>query len=101
RPSTRGGGARGPPSVRILSPPSDLPDELRGPPPPRSGGLMTLLRFMRRHGMVNLKYGRRVNPPGFLKLRLRSRLRLDGLAFVGPVCSLEVGPRATIELGRW
>src|SRR5215216_3270397 len=75
--------------------------ELRGPPPPRRGGLLTLLRFMRRHGMLNLKYGRLIVRLGFLKLRLRSRLRLDGLAFVGPGCSIEVGPRATLELGRW
>ena len=32
-------------------------------------------------------------PPG--------RLRLDGLAFVGPRCSLEVRKGATLELGRW
>jgi acetyltransferase-like isoleucine patch superfamily enzyme len=85
----------------ILAPPSDLPDELRGPPPPRGGGLVALLRFMRRHGMLNHKYGRLIVRLGFVKLRLRSRLRLDGLAFIGPGCSLEVGPRATLELGRW
>ena len=51
--------------------------------------------------MLNLKYGRLIVRLGFVKLRLRSRLRLDGLAFIGPGCSLEVGPRATLELGRW
>jgi len=56
---------------------------------------------MRRHGMLNLKYGRIIARLGLVKLRLRSRLRLDGLAFIGPGCSLEVGPRATLELGRW
>src|SRR3954447_16676431 len=71
------------------------------PPPPRHGGLLTLLRFMRRHGMLNLKYARLIVRLGFVKLRLRSRLRLDGIAFVGPGCSLEVGPNATLELGRW
>jgi len=75
--------------------------ELRGPPPPRYGGPITLIRFMRRHGMLNLKYGRLIVRLAFVKLRLGSRLRLDGLAFVGPGCSLEVGPRATLELGRW
>ncbi len=45
-------------SEPIAAPPSDLPLELRGPPPPRSGGLLTLLRFMRRKGMLNAKYGR-------------------------------------------
>jgi acetyltransferase-like isoleucine patch superfamily enzyme len=85
----------------IASPPSDLPEELRGPPPPRSGGLLALLRFMRRKGMLNLKYGRLIARLGLIKLRLRSRLLLDGLAFVGPGCSLEVGKRATLEIGRW
>jgi acetyltransferase-like isoleucine patch superfamily enzyme len=85
----------------IAAPPSDLPEELRGPPPPRSGGLLALLRFMRRKGMLNLKYGRLIARLGLIKLRLRSRLLLDGLAFVGPGCSLEVGKRATLEIGRW
>jgi len=85
----------------IASPPSDLPEELRGAPPPRSGGLLALLRFMRRKGMLNLKYGRLIARLGLIKLRLRSRLLLDGLAFVGPGCSLEVGKRATLEIGRW
>jgi acetyltransferase-like isoleucine patch superfamily enzyme len=75
----------------IAAPPSELP-EFRGPPPPRHGGLLTLLRFLRRHGMLNLTYGRLV---------VRSRLRLDGLAFIGPGCSLEVKTGATLELGRW
>jgi len=85
----------------IAAPPSDLPEELRGPPPPRHGGLLTLLRFMRRHGMLNVKYARLIARLGLAKLRLRSRLLLDGLAFVGPGCSLEVKKGATLELGRW
>jgi len=85
----------------IAAPPSDVPEELRGPPPPRGGGPVTLLRFMRRHGMLNLKYARLIARLGRIKLRLGSRLRLDGLAFVGPGCSLEVRRGATLELGRW
>jgi acetyltransferase-like isoleucine patch superfamily enzyme len=75
--------------------------DLRGPPPPRHGGLLTLLRFMRRKGMLNAKYLRLVLRLGLWKLRLGRRLRLDGLAFVGPRCQLEVGPNAVLELGRW
>jgi acetyltransferase-like isoleucine patch superfamily enzyme len=56
---------------------------------------------MRRHRMLNRRYVRLIVRLGLIKLRLGSRLRLDGLAFVGPGCSLEVGPRATLELGRW
>src|SRR5215217_9125288 len=67
----------------IAAPPSELP-EFRGPPPPRHGGLVTLLRFLRRHGMLNLKYGRVAVRLGLWKLRLGRRLLTDGLAFIGP-----------------
>jgi acetyltransferase-like isoleucine patch superfamily enzyme len=85
----------------LVAAPTDLPEELRGPPPPRKGGLLKLLAFMRRNGMLNLKYGRLILRLGWTKLRLGSRLLLDGLAFIGPGCSLEVGERGTLELGRW
>jgi acetyltransferase-like isoleucine patch superfamily enzyme len=75
--------------------------ELRGAPSPRHGGLLTLLRFMRGRGMLNAKYGRLIVRLGLKKLRLRGRLKLDGLAFVGPGCSLQVGRDAVLELGRW
>jgi acetyltransferase-like isoleucine patch superfamily enzyme len=75
--------------------------ELRGPPAPRHGGLLALLRFMRRNRMLNAKYARLVLRLGFWKLRLGRRLRLDGLAFIGPGCRLEVGRHAVLELGRW
>jgi acetyltransferase-like isoleucine patch superfamily enzyme len=85
----------------VAAPPSDLPGEIRGESPPRRGGLLTLLRFMHRKGMLNAKYGRLIVRLGAWKLRLGRRLRLDGLAFIGPGCSLEVGKQATLELGRW
>jgi acetyltransferase-like isoleucine patch superfamily enzyme len=85
----------------LVAPPSDLPLELRGAPPPRHGGLLTLLRFMRRKRMLNLNYARLIVRLGLWKLRLGSRLRLDGLAFIGPGCKLEVGKDGVLELGRW
>ena len=75
--------------------------ELRGPPPPRDGGPVTLLRYLRRNGMLNSKYLRLALRLGYWKLRLGRRLKLDGPAFVGPGCQLEVGPNAVLELGRW
>jgi acetyltransferase-like isoleucine patch superfamily enzyme len=74
---------------------------LRGPPAPRRGGPLTLLRFMRSNRMLNLKYGVLLLRLGYWKLRLRDRLRLDGIAFIGPGCRLEIGPNAVLELGRW
>jgi acetyltransferase-like isoleucine patch superfamily enzyme len=85
----------------VAAPPTELPLELRGPPPPRHGGLPTLLRFMRRHGMLNLKYGRLILRLGLRKLRHGRRLVLDGLAFVGPGSVLQIGDKGRIELGRW
>jgi acetyltransferase-like isoleucine patch superfamily enzyme len=85
----------------IAAPPSDVPMEIRGDPPPRRGGPLVLLRFMRSKGMLNAKYARLILRLGAWRLRLGRRLRLDGLAFVGPGCSLEVGRQATLELGRW
>jgi acetyltransferase-like isoleucine patch superfamily enzyme len=79
----------------------ELPPELRGPPPPAAGGPLALLRFMRRNRMLNAKYVLLLLRLGAWKLRLRGRLRLDGIAFIGPGCRLEVGPGAVLELGRW
>jgi acetyltransferase-like isoleucine patch superfamily enzyme len=83
------------------APPAELPPELRGPPPPRRGGPIALLRFMRRNGMLNAQYLRVILRLGLWKLRLGRRLKLDGLAFIGPGCRLEVGRDAVLELGRW
>jgi acetyltransferase-like isoleucine patch superfamily enzyme len=84
-------------------PPSDAVDGLRGPPPPPHGGPLALLRFMRRHGMLNSKYA--VLVARLLRRRFLStygsRLKLDGLAFIGPGVVLQIGPEASIELGRW
>jgi acetyltransferase-like isoleucine patch superfamily enzyme len=84
----------------IASPPT-RPLQLRGDPPPRTGGPLALLRFARRHGMLNLRYARLMVRLGYWKLRLRGRLQLDGPAFIGPGVSLEVGRGATLRLGRW
>jgi acetyltransferase-like isoleucine patch superfamily enzyme len=85
----------------VAAPPQELPVELRGPPPPRHGGLLTLLRFMGRNGMLTPKYGRLLVRVGLRKLRFGRRLVLDGLAFIGPGCALQIGKNASIELGRW
>jgi acetyltransferase-like isoleucine patch superfamily enzyme len=51
--------------------------------------------------MLNRRYARLLLRLAGRKLRLGRRLRLDGPAFIGPGCSLEVGRHATLELGRW
>ena len=84
-------------------PPTDAPDAVRRAPAPLHGGPLTLLRFMRRHDMLNAKYARlifRLFVRRFLTPTGR-RLKLDGIAFIGPKVVLQVGRNAEIRLGRW
>jgi acetyltransferase-like isoleucine patch superfamily enzyme len=78
-----------------------VPEAVRGEPPPRHGGPLTLLRFLRRKGMLTPKYARLMLRLGGLKLRFGDRLVTDGLAFVGPGVTLEIGRGARLVLGRW
>jgi acetyltransferase-like isoleucine patch superfamily enzyme len=84
-------------------PPSDVPDGVRGPPAPLHGGPIVLLRFMARNGMLTPKYARLL-----LRLARRKwlstsgrRLKLDGIAFIGPRVVLQIERAASVELGRW
>src|SRR3954470_11636956 len=81
-------------------PPEGVPDGLRRAPAPLHGGPLTLLRFMRRNGMLTPKYARLAVRLARRKL-LQPRLKLDGLAFIGPRVVLQIGRNARIELGRW
>ena len=68
---------------------------------PPAGGPRALLRFARANGMLNARYGRLVLRWAWLKLRWRGRLQTDGLCFVGPGVTFEIGRGATLQLGRW
>jgi acetyltransferase-like isoleucine patch superfamily enzyme len=85
----------------LEAPRTDVPVEIRRAPAPLHGGLPTLLRFMSKHGMLNFKYARLIVRMLRRKLWLGGRLKLDGIAFIGPGVVLEVGKGARIELGRW
>ncbi len=87
--------------MEVATPPTEVPPEIRGASPPRHGGLITLLRFMRSKRMLTLKYLRLIVRLGRKKLRFRGKLRLDGLAFVGPGVTIQVAKGAHLELGRW
>jgi acetyltransferase-like isoleucine patch superfamily enzyme len=86
-----------------LAPPQidTVPAAVRGEPPPRRGGPLVLLRFMRAHGMLTPQYARLILRLGWLKLRFRGRLQTDGLTFVGPGVTLEIGKGGRVMLGRW
>jgi acetyltransferase-like isoleucine patch superfamily enzyme len=87
----------------VLSPPvaTGAPPAVRSEPAPLHGGPFTLLRWMRAHGMLTWRYAFLVARFGWLKLRFRGRLRTDGLAFVCPRVSFEIGRDAVVHLGRW
>jgi acetyltransferase-like isoleucine patch superfamily enzyme len=75
--------------------------QLRGEPPPLSGGPLALLRFLRAHGMLNHRYAWLALRWAWLRLRWRGRLQTDGLCFVGPGVKFEIGRGAAVRLGRW
>jgi len=56
---------------------------------------------MRSHGMLNLSYARLALRWVRLKLRWGRRLQTDGLCFIGPGVTLEIGRDAVLRLGRW
>jgi acetyltransferase-like isoleucine patch superfamily enzyme len=82
-----------------LPPPTPL--HVRGAPDPLQGGVLGFLRFARGHGMLNFQYARLALRWARLKLRWGRRLQTDGLCFIGPGVSLEIGPDAVVRLGRW
>jgi acetyltransferase-like isoleucine patch superfamily enzyme len=88
-------------SVLTPIPPRDAPPAVRAEPPPRRGGPLALLRFLRENGMLTWGYARLALRLGRLKLRFGRRLRTDGMAFVGPGVTFEIGRDAVVHLGRW
>jgi acetyltransferase-like isoleucine patch superfamily enzyme len=75
------------------------------PPPPRKGplALLALLVFLARNRMLTLKYALlalRLARRRFLT-RAGYRMRLDGMLFLGPRVTLEVGRSGRLRFGRW
>ena len=74
---------------------------VRGAPMPPHGGPLAFLRFARRNRLLTPAYARLAVRWAWLKLRWRGRLQTDGLCFVAPDVTLEIGRSATVKLGRW
>ncbi len=78
-----------------------LGDALRRAPAPLHGGPLELLRFMRAHRMLSRHYARLLARYVLLKLRYRGRLQTEGICFICPGVTLEIGPHAKLRIGRW
>jgi acetyltransferase-like isoleucine patch superfamily enzyme len=87
--------------MRLLDAPRRSPVFVRAEPPPLKGGLRAFLRFARRNHMLRPDYGVLLLRWLWLRLRWRGRLVTDGVCFVGPGVSIEIGRDAKLHLGRW
>jgi acetyltransferase-like isoleucine patch superfamily enzyme len=74
---------------------------VRRAPAPLHGGPLTLLRFMRANHMLNRHYARLLLRYVLLKLRFGKRLQTDGICFICPNVTLEIGRHARLYIGRW
>ncbi len=74
---------------------------VRRAPEPRRGGPLALARFMRANHMLTPRYALLLVRYALLKLRYRRRLETDGICFICPGVKLEIGPAATLRIGRW
>ncbi len=74
---------------------------VRLPPAPRRGSPLALLRFMAANNMLRRQYVGLLLRLAYLKLRHRGRLKTDGMCFICPGVTLEIGPTACLQLGRW
>jgi acetyltransferase-like isoleucine patch superfamily enzyme len=85
----------------VTAPVEELAGALRRAPAPLHGGPLTLLRFMRANNMLNRHYAPLLARYALLKLRYGKRLQTDGICFVCPGVTLEIGRDATLRIGRW
>jgi acetyltransferase-like isoleucine patch superfamily enzyme len=90
----------------LADPTAKMPAEeggagVRRAPEPLRGGPLALARFMRAHHMLSFAYAHLLTRYLLLKLRYRGRLQTDGICFICPGVELEIGPEATLRMGRW
>jgi acetyltransferase-like isoleucine patch superfamily enzyme len=93
--------ARTPQALRPAPPEPAVPKFVRAAPPPLHGGLLTFLRFAREHRMLAPGYWMLFARWVWLKLRWGRRLQTDGMCFVCPGVTFEIGRHAKVTLGRW
>jgi len=83
-----------------LAPPT-VPPNVRREPPPLHGGPLAFLRFARANGLLTADGARLIARWAWLRVRWRGRLTTDGMAFICPGVTFEIGRDAHVHLGRW
>jgi acetyltransferase-like isoleucine patch superfamily enzyme len=78
-----------------------IAETVRRAPEPLRGGPLALVRFMRANNMLNLRYARLLARYAWLRARHGARLQTDGVCFICPRATLEIGRNATLRVGRW
>ncbi len=86
---------------RPLEAVAPAPVHVRRPPKPLRGGPLAFIRFARANHMTSRGYAALMLRWLWLKLRWRGRLVTDGLCFVLPGVTFEIGRDARVHLGRW
>jgi acetyltransferase-like isoleucine patch superfamily enzyme len=86
---------------RPLTAVAPRPAHVRQPPRPLQGGPLAFWRFARANHMMSRGYAMLIARWLWLKLRWRGRLVTDGLCFIGPGVTFEIGRSARVRLGRW
>jgi acetyltransferase-like isoleucine patch superfamily enzyme len=81
--------------------PQEISRALGAAPERSRQGPLGLLRFMRANNMLNHRYALLLSRLAWLKLRYGRRLQTDGMCFLCPGVKLEIGPGATLRIGRW
>jgi acetyltransferase-like isoleucine patch superfamily enzyme len=76
-------------------------EAVRRAPEPLHGGPLELLRFMRANRMLNRHYARLLCRYARLKLHFGRRLQTEGICFICPHVTFEIGRQATLRIGRW
>jgi acetyltransferase-like isoleucine patch superfamily enzyme len=91
------------PELRVPkpAPPASRRLPWRTGPRPLGGGPLAFWRFARAHNMVRRGYVPLVARWLWLKLRYRGRFVTDGLCFVQPGVTFEIGPHGKVIMGRW
>ena len=87
--------------MSLVEAPARVRPVTRPAPAPLRGGPLAFLRFAKHNGMLNRRYARLMVRWLWLKLRWRGRLQTDGLCFVAPDVTFEIGRSAVVRLGRW